>query len=779
MQNTFTRGGWPPVISANQRPLQQQQQQQQQQLHEQRQYPEFQRQQQQQNQQLQLQSPQQLHLQDLQQRHEQEELLQQQQHQHQQHQTLLQQQQRHLPFLQQHQTQGQQTIQLQNFRNHAFTFGAATNPAAAGTRDAGPIFWFGQQQQQQQQQQHLQFPAQPPPLGIDGDDVEMMDIDDERFLLHLNNEITTFRKQQQQQGSPPLSPSISTPIRMQKQQQHQLESLSSSSSSLLFATEKANATSTTTANNDNRNNKKQNKQAISLSSLSAVAVPPPKIQLSHKYTAMIVIDTNFWISHGPFCKSLLSLLPPHAPIMVPKVVIRELDGLKNATFRKSSQGDISVMARYAGNLIYQAFISRAENIVGQRDGETLEDIRGNIGNGGDVMTNDDRILDYARFCQQKFSGAKVVLLSNDKNLCTKAMIESLETISNYKETPESFVRMILASLGQQQQQQTAATPLNSSSSSSSSKNGSISQQQYPQQSVAVLQSSGVKPLATIKTTLIAKAPGAAPATAAGLKQRQKREQEQQRQKIKEAQEQKRKDAADRLLELLESDKPEGKKKQQPQQQQKEEKREHGKLKRRRATYNESTDEEGCGDDGSLVHKKKMPAAAAITKTTDMPGLFLASTDTPNQIMMEILEIFAPSLRPSIQKILETHHINYHATLAPSSGNAPAPEELHILKVIERHHAHAFRKVYTDAEFLTVRLPAMKAVIADAVRMRERGGGSGGMTAGDVGKFLGHAEKGGLWRVCVEAGYVADFARVMEMVRGWKERVLRFGGGGGD
>ncbi|KND02260.1 mRNA-processing endoribonuclease [Spizellomyces punctatus DAOM BR117] len=184
------------------------------------------------------------------------------------------------------------------------------------------------------------------------------------------------------------------------------------------------------------------------------------------YSAVFVIDTCFLISHLRFVKQVLDILPaPDMIMLLPYVVLKELDSLKDShkgSVRKQaaavkdrvvrpdnivaddsvsngkavvdSPSEISLAhcARQAIDLLYQTLLKGAPALKGQRITDHLP--------GMDLtqMNNDDRILECCRFAQVRYT-PRVVLMSNDKNLCVKALIHSIYTVSNWKKSPAEFI----------------------------------------------------------------------------------------------------------------------------------------------------------------------------------------------------------------------------------------------------------------------------------------------------------------------------------------------------
>ncbi|KAI8847778.1 PIN domain-containing protein [Chytridium lagenaria] len=149
------------------------------------------------------------------------------------------------------------------------------------------------------------------------------------------------------------------------------------------------------------------------------------------FDAVIVVDTNYLISHLRFISQLSQVLDASMPLMLMYmflVVYRyrplsfgELDGLKSR--RKPADNapaeTLGEQARKAIDFLYRSLLSKKPSIRGQRLEDRLPDL--------DVlkMSNDDRILECCRF-SKKFQAIRVYLLSNDKNLCVNAMFHGID-----------------------------------------------------------------------------------------------------------------------------------------------------------------------------------------------------------------------------------------------------------------------------------------------------------------------------------------------------------------
>lgn len=143
--------------------------------------------------------------------------------------------------------------------------------------------------------------------------------------------------------------------------------------------------------------------------------PPPA-------TLFLVVDTNFIISHLDIVNQLLRLAPSYGlKIIIPITVMKELDGLKNST--KTDLGEsIGKLARWANNWIYLMLAESNQSVRGQKLTEKLDS----------NTYQDDLILDCCLYIQKHNKKSIVVLLSNDKNFCLKALANDILTVSYRK-----------------------------------------------------------------------------------------------------------------------------------------------------------------------------------------------------------------------------------------------------------------------------------------------------------------------------------------------------------
>lgn len=128
----------------------------------------------------------------------------------------------------------------------------------------------------------------------------------------------------------------------------------------------------------------------------------------------LVLDTNFLIDHLSWLIHVQNYLEsdPIARVVIPYVVIQELDGLKQ---RLDS-------AKEAISFILSAVKSKKCVHISKLELS--------------LDNNDDLILETALHCKNKSN--HVILCSNDNNLCIKALVHSLKTVSKPLIKPLEF-----------------------------------------------------------------------------------------------------------------------------------------------------------------------------------------------------------------------------------------------------------------------------------------------------------------------------------------------------
>ncbi|KAI8422804.1 hypothetical protein MSG28_006549 [Choristoneura fumiferana] len=148
--------------------------------------------------------------------------------------------------------------------------------------------------------------------------------------------------------------------------------------------------------------------------------PPKEVTGSNTEDVVLVVDTNIFIHELDVIKNVLNShikgYSEQPTLLVPWRVINELDRLKD---NNNGAGAICKRARAAMDYLYK---SLPEN--SRIKGQSLRDANSHI---HPCESPDDEILNCG--LQQAGRGKSVILLTNDKNLCNKAMINSLRCIS--------------------------------------------------------------------------------------------------------------------------------------------------------------------------------------------------------------------------------------------------------------------------------------------------------------------------------------------------------------
>lgn len=137
-----------------------------------------------------------------------------------------------------------------------------------------------------------------------------------------------------------------------------------------------------------------------------------------------VVDTNFIISQLHTLEELRQLSEKyHHVLVIPTTAVLELDGLKSSSSEK-----IAKHARAGNNWIYKNLAVSNSGILGQKLRQKLDP----------NTSKDDSILDCCLYFKEKL-GCFVILLSNDKNLCLKALTEEVLTVSYCEEMTSELI----------------------------------------------------------------------------------------------------------------------------------------------------------------------------------------------------------------------------------------------------------------------------------------------------------------------------------------------------
>nr|XP_020650745.1 transcriptional protein SWT1 [Pogona vitticeps]XP_020650746.1 transcriptional protein SWT1 [Pogona vitticeps]XP_020650747.1 transcriptional protein SWT1 [Pogona vitticeps]XP_020650748.1 transcriptional protein SWT1 [Pogona vitticeps]XP_020650750.1 transcriptional protein SWT1 [Pogona vitticeps]XP_020650751.1 transcriptional protein SWT1 [Pogona vitticeps]XP_020650752.1 transcriptional protein SWT1 [Pogona vitticeps] len=147
--------------------------------------------------------------------------------------------------------------------------------------------------------------------------------------------------------------------------------------------------------------------------------------------ALIVIDTNIMISHLEFVKSLKNRDIPgigRFVLVIPWVVLQELDNLK----RGKMLANVGEKAIPAVHFIYMCLKNQDPKLWGQSMQLASQKTYNFV-----IENNDDRVLQCCLQYRNLFPQAEVVLLTDDKNLCNKALVSEVKAF-----TKVDFVTML-------------------------------------------------------------------------------------------------------------------------------------------------------------------------------------------------------------------------------------------------------------------------------------------------------------------------------------------------
>ncbi|KFP75470.1 Transcriptional protein SWT1, partial [Acanthisitta chloris] len=135
---------------------------------------------------------------------------------------------------------------------------------------------------------------------------------------------------------------------------------------------------------------------------------------------LVVIDTNIMISHLEFVRSLKSEDIPgvdRLALIIPWVVLQELDNLKKGKMLQH----VRDKAIPAVQFIYKCLKSQDSKLWGQSMQLASQKMY-----GLSDENNDDRVLQCCLQYQNLFPQAVVILCTDDKNLCNKAIVSEVK-----------------------------------------------------------------------------------------------------------------------------------------------------------------------------------------------------------------------------------------------------------------------------------------------------------------------------------------------------------------
>ncbi|KAF1385463.1 hypothetical protein PFLUV_G00108030 [Perca fluviatilis] len=139
---------------------------------------------------------------------------------------------------------------------------------------------------------------------------------------------------------------------------------------------------------------------------------------------ILVLDTNILLSHLDYVKKIIyhGLGALGFPIvLIPWVVLQELDSLKRG---KGLSGSVAHLATPAISYIYNSLKNREPHLWGQSMQQAAES-----SNGLNAENNDDRVLQCCLQYQSLYPECAHILCTNDKNLCSKALLSGVKALS--------------------------------------------------------------------------------------------------------------------------------------------------------------------------------------------------------------------------------------------------------------------------------------------------------------------------------------------------------------
>ncbi|XP_008937358.1 PREDICTED: transcriptional protein SWT1, partial [Merops nubicus] len=156
-----------------------------------------------------------------------------------------------------------------------------------------------------------------------------------------------------------------------------------------------------------------------------IDLPEPDLNISAETFAsglniLVVIDTNIMISHLEFVRSLKSEEIPgvsRLALIIPWVVLQELDNLKKGKMLQH----VRDKAIPAVQFIYTCLKNQDSKLWGQSMQLASQKMY-----GLSDENNDDRVLQCCLQYQNLFPQAVVILCTDDKNLCNKAIVSEVK-----------------------------------------------------------------------------------------------------------------------------------------------------------------------------------------------------------------------------------------------------------------------------------------------------------------------------------------------------------------
>ncbi|KAF3835348.1 hypothetical protein F7725_027906 [Dissostichus mawsoni] len=160
--------------------------------------------------------------------------------------------------------------------------------------------------------------------------------------------------------------------------------------------------------------------------LTCMDIDPPEEggkQPNQQYL-ILVLDTNILLSHLDYIKKIRmnGLGDLGFPIvLIPWVVLQELDSLKRG---RGLSGSVAHLATPAISYIYNCLKSRAPLLWGQ----SMQQASESNSEWSECENNDDRVLQCCLQYQSLYPECAHILCTNDKNLCSKALLSGVKAL---------------------------------------------------------------------------------------------------------------------------------------------------------------------------------------------------------------------------------------------------------------------------------------------------------------------------------------------------------------
>ncbi|KAF7661805.1 hypothetical protein LDENG_00253940 [Lucifuga dentata] len=143
---------------------------------------------------------------------------------------------------------------------------------------------------------------------------------------------------------------------------------------------------------------------------------------------IVILDTNILLSHLDYVKKIHShgLGALGFPVvLIPWVVLQELDSLK---MKKRLDGSVAHMASPAISHIYNCLTRQEPRFWGQSMQQAAQS-SSECRYGLNAENNDDRVLQCCLQYQNLYPECALILCTNDKNLCSKALLSGVTAFS--------------------------------------------------------------------------------------------------------------------------------------------------------------------------------------------------------------------------------------------------------------------------------------------------------------------------------------------------------------